>query len=122
MDNKQRALEINTILAGKYMVLAVLGEGGFGITYLCQDLNVNVKVAIKEFFPVQFSTRRGITVTAYTDTLELYKKGLSGFVKEAETLAKYNRYPGIVSVNEFFYENNTAYIVMEYIEGINLNE
>lgn len=122
MDNKQRALEINTILAGKYMILDVLGEGGFGVTYLCQDLNVNVKVAIKEFFPVQFSTRRGFTVTAYTDTLELYKKGLNGFVKEAEILAKYNRYPGIVSVNEFFYENNTAYIVMEYIEGINLNE
>lgn len=50
MDNKQRALDINTILAGKYMVLAVLGEGGFGITYLCQDLNVNVKVAIKRVF------------------------------------------------------------------------
>ena len=54
MDNKQRALEINTILAGKYIVLDVLGEGGFGITYLGLDTTLERKIAIKEYFPTVF--------------------------------------------------------------------
>lgn len=121
-ENYVNALGRDTILAGKYIIEDVLGEGGFGITYLCRDLNMNAKVAIKEYFPLDISTRSGIIVSAYTDSVELYRRGLERFVNEAALLAQYNTYPGIVSVKEFFYENNTAYIVMEYIDGISMDD
>ncbi|NCB94324.1 MAG: serine/threonine protein kinase [Clostridia bacterium] len=128
-NNKNpRWLPIQTILAGKYMVGKVLGEGGFGITYLAWDLNRHLSVAIKEYFPSSLVTRdttannHGTISVMSGDNQIYYQKGLDGFEQEARTLAKLHALAGVVSVREFFRENNTAYLVMEYVKGISLKE
>lgn len=113
-----------TILNGKYLVGKVLGEGGFGITYIGYDLNLEMPVAIKEFYPNGFVTREsGVTnmISMYRGTnLEAVQKWKNNFIKEARTLAKCSHLSGIVGVKDFFEENATAYIVMEYLEGMTL--
>ena len=115
------ALKPYTILQGKYLVGNVIGEGGFGITYIGFDLNLEVKIAIKEFYPNGFVTRESnVTsmVTNYTTgDKSQYDKWKESFVREARSLAKFSDLPGIVHVRDFFQENNTAYIVMEFVEG-----
>lgn len=114
------------MLNGKYRVESVLGEGGFGITYLAVDTFMNEAVAIKEYFPSLFVTRDttfGISsqITVITGENEIdYEKGLTRFEKEVANLAKFQSVSGIVSVKSFFKENNTGYMVMEYIDGITL--
>ncbi len=187
-----RALAVNTVLAGKYLVGPVLGEGGFGITYAGYDLNMETRIAIKEYFPVELVTRdttrrsagdggaasggsvsgssvpgasaSGGSVPSVSDggipsangasvsgnlasasgpsadgfsssgggsdrvislsgeKSKTYQQGLKKYVDEARNVSQFAGIPGIVSVKDFFYENNTAYIVMEYIEGISLKE
>ncbi len=113
-----------TILNGKYLVGRVLGEGGFGITYIGYDLNLEMPVAVKEFYPNGYVTREsGVTsmVSAYQGiNLEAVSKWKNNFIREARTLAKCSHLSGIVGVKDFFEENGTAYIVMEYLEGMNL--
>ncbi len=112
-------LPLNTILAGKYIVGSVLGEGGFGITYIGLSLNLQLKVAIKEYYPNGLVTRENnTTVNSYVgDKSEIFQKGKKRFLEEAIILGRFNSKPGVVSVNDFFAENETVYIVMEYIEG-----
>ncbi len=113
-----------TILNGKYLVGKVLGEGGFGITYIGYDLNLEMPVAIKEFYPNGFVTRESSVtscVSVYTGTnLDAVQKWKNNFIKEARTLAKCSHLSGIVGVKDFFEENKTAYIAMEYLEGMTL--
>ena len=113
-----------TILSGKYLVGKLLGEGGFGITYLGWDLNLDMKVAIKEYYPAGFVMRENTssnTVLSFTgEKGEFYQAGKDKFLSEAKSLAKFFLLPGIVCVKDFFLENNTAYIVMEYIDGVTL--
>lgn len=115
-----------TILNGKYLVGSVLGEGGFGITYIGYDLNLELRIAVKEFYPNGFCRRESSTtnmVSAYGGSQgEAYEKWRGRFVREAKSLAKCANLPGIVGVKDFFEENNTAYIVMEYLEGQTLKE
>ena len=115
-----------SILGGKCLIGRVLGEGGFGITYLGWDLNLDLKLAIKEYYPTGFVTRTNTstnTVTPYRgEKTEFFTTGRSRFINEAKTLAKYYTLPGIVSVREFFLENGTAYIVMEFVEGETLKQ
>lgn len=121
-------LRPGTILNHKYTVGKILGEGGFGITYLAWDNNMQTKIAIKEFYPanlVMRDTTNESNTQIYTITKAYsneFHTGLERFVKEASILAKFFNLQGIVSVKDFFYENGTAYIVMEYIEGITLKE
>jgi serine/threonine protein kinase len=114
-------LPLRSILNGKYLVGRVLGEGGFGITYLGWDLNLDLKIAVKEFYPSGFVTRENTstnTVTPFTgDKNEFFQSGREKFVDEAKRLAKFYALPGIVSIKDFFLENGTAYIVMEFIDG-----
>ena len=99
-------------------ILKVLGKGGFGITYLGKDTNTNQHVAIKEYLPSNFASR-----SSHHDILpnspgdaKMFEWGLDRFIKEAQTLAKFN-HPCIVRVLSFFRSNHTAYMVMEYVEG-----
>jgi len=105
----------------EYRVDKVLGKGGFGITYLASDVNLNAKVAIKEYLPEQFAGRTvDITVAPRSvDDEEFYEKGLENYLVEARTLATF-RHPHIVRVARFFEANNTAYMVLEYERGESL--
>ena len=111
-----------SILAGKYLVGRAIGEGGFGITYIGMDLNLEMRVAIKEYYPNGSAVRdingEGATVQSQSrESRALYENGREKFINEAKTLAKCVDFPEIVTVKDFFKENNTAYIVMEYIDG-----
>lgn len=115
-----------SILNGKYLIGKALGEGGFGITYFGLDLNLNYKVAIKEYYPHEFAKRADANtnqvrkiVTARGD---YFGHGKERFLDEAKTLVKFNSKPGVVSVKDFFDENGTAYLVMEYIDGTTLQK
>ena len=124
----QRALKPYTILEGKYLLGRVLGEGGFGITYLGIDLNLKIKVAIKEYFPSQCATRntentQTNTITIVSGEMEhIFRKGFEDYSREAQRLAALEKMPGIVRVMNFFCGNNTAYMVMEYVQGVTLKE
>lgn len=119
-------LPLRTILNGKYLVGKVLGEGGFGITYLGWDLYLDLKIAIKEYYPAGFVTREntyGNTVTPYAGEKNIFfQNGKEKFIEEAKRLAKFYTLAGIVLVKDFFLENGTAYIVMEYVEGETLKQ
>ena len=119
------ALRPESILAGKYQVGRVLGRGGFGITYIGKIMESGKVVAIKEFFPVVFATRDSVKnriLKVYPREQENFNKGVRRFYEEAETLSRLHGIPEIVQVFDFFYENETAYIVMEYIKGQTVEE
>lgn len=115
-----------TILVDRYLVGRVLGEGGFGITYIGCDLRLELKVAIKEYFPSDKVTRHAqasLQVSNYTGALAgNYEQGKEKYLQEARTMARMNKQAEIVSVRDFFQANNTAYIVMEYVEGTTFKE
>lgn len=119
-------LPLGTILNGKYLIGRVLGEGGFGITYIGWDLNLQIFLAIKEYFPSTFAGRdnhRGNQVIPFTGSKQqYYLKGKESYIQEARILAKFCKADGIVEVRDYFEENQTAYIVMEYLEGKNLTQ
>ena len=119
-------LRNGTFLNGKYRIEKVLGEGGFGITYRAVDITLDLQVAVKEYYPAGCVTREtsvGNTVTAFTgEKQEIYNLGREKFINEARTLGKLTGQPGIVSVRDYFQENNTAYIVMEFLDGITLKD
>lgn len=127
-EEKSTCLRPFTVLQGKYMIGRVIGIGGFGITYIGWDLNLQTYIAIKEYYPESIATRDtsrddGLTqVVSNESKKDIYDKGLKRYVEEAQNLSKFYRLQGIVSVKDFFYENGTGYIVMEYINGINLKE
>lgn len=118
-------LKPGTILNKKFLVGNCLGEGGFGITYIGRDLTLDRKVAIKEYFPNGYVNRNNNIAQVVTATTEerttFFKKGLENFLLEARHIAKLNDIPGIVDVREYFEENSTAYIIMEYLDGVNLS-
>ena len=118
-------LKPGTILNHKFLVGNCLGEGGFGITYIGRDLTLDIRVAIKEFFPNGYVNRNhNITqlVAATTENKSSYfQKGRKNFLEEARRIARLTDVPGIVDVREYFEENNTAYIIMEYLNGVNLS-
>lgn len=119
-------LRKGTRLIGRYTIEKVLGQGGFGITYLGIDELHEKKVAIKEFFPQGIVTRNieyedAVTVT-FVGKKDNYNKGKEKFLKEARIMARFSKDEGIVKVQDFFEINNTAYIVMEYLEGITLKQ
>ncbi len=119
-DKYPTALPEGTILSGRYIVGKVLGKGGFGITYLCYDSKQDKRVAIKEYLPDALTHRNtGETqVSAYDgEKKDYFLKGAKKFFEEAKLVSRFNGNPNIIGVYEFFYENNTAYFVMEYLDG-----
>ena len=105
-----------------YVVERVLGQGGFGITYLARDTNLDQPVAIKEYLPVDVATRMGdSTIRSRTEDLrDRYRWGLDRFIQEARTLARFD-HPNIVRVQSVFEFNNTAYMVMRFEKGMTLS-
>ena len=109
------------LLDGVYQVNRVLGQGGFGITYQGIDTRLNRPVALKEFFP-EGCWREGTTVvSAGRWTVKTYSDAKQKFLQEGQTLGQFN-HPGVVRVFYYFEENNTAYMVMEYLQGRSLAE
>lgn len=108
---------------GRYEVLAVLGQGGFGITYRARDVQLDREVALKEFLPTSLAVRQhGSTVSPRsTRVADDFARGRDRFVAEGRTLATLHRAPGIVRVFDFLEQNGTAYIVMELLEGETLD-
>lgn len=108
---------------GTFRIERVLGQGGFGITYLAFDTSLDRKVAIKEFFPKDYCDREGATrhVTLGTQNAAQFVNKLKAkFLKEAKNIAKFD-HPGIIKIHAAFEENNTAYYVMDFIEGESLS-
>ena len=125
-EAKIHHLPPGSLLYNRYLIGRVIGEGGFGITYIGFDKKLDIRVAVKEYFPSGMVMRdttgsRGNTVTAYSGkNRELYEKYLSRFYNEAKTLAKLQSIEGVVHVQDYFSENDTAYIIMEYVDGRDL--
>lgn len=119
-----RHLPMRKILKGKYLIGRVLGEGGFGITYIGFDMDLEIRVAIKEFCPREYAGREitdGTTILPYDeDSTQMYEEEMEKYINEAKRLAKFRNQDGVVSVLDYFRENNTAYIVMDYIDGVTL--
>jgi serine/threonine protein kinase len=106
-----------------YTIKSILGQGGFGVTYLAQDNNLEREVAIKEFMPREIAGRKNdYTIQPLTEELtEKLEWGLERFIREARTLSKFN-HDNIVRVYSVFKENNTAYMVMSYEHGVSFQE
>lgn len=113
-----------TLKRGQYRIDKVLGQGGFGITYLATDLKLERQVAIKEFFPKDYCYRDYMSenvVVKTTEDLNLVNTLKDMFMTEARNIAKLN-HPGIIKIHIVFEENGTAYFIMEYIAGRSLSE
>ncbi len=113
------ALKAGTVLKQRYHVGRVLGQGGFGITYVAWDTKLQARVAVKEYMPNDICTRQGSAVSVAMERKEEeFAYGRERFKEEAQTLAKFMGHPGIAGVTDYFDENGTSYFVMDYIEGI----
>lgn len=120
-----QGLNIGALLDhGKYRVERILGQGGFGITYLVTDLGLERYRALKEFFPKDYCERNETTShvsLGTTNTAEFVDKLKAKFIKEARNIASIDQHQGIIKIHTVFEENNTAYYVMDYIEGESLS-
>ncbi len=115
------ALACGTLLAGHYVVGRLLGEGGFGLTYIAWNLSLDIPVCIKEYFPAGAAMREtsqtlSVRWSTGGDAEEL-RRGRESFVREARKAVRLMDLPSVVKVWDVFYQNDTAYIVMDYIEG-----
>ena len=118
-------LKPGTILKGHFIVGTAIGAGGFGITYKAYDTTLGVIVAIKEFFPVGLVNRspgkKDVGLLS-GDKETQYNAQIKRFLMEAQSIAQFGKARDIVNVFDYFEENNTAYIVMEYIDGVLLKD
>ncbi|MBE5804892.1 MAG: hypothetical protein E7316_10330 [Clostridiales bacterium] len=124
-ESRRNCLEEGTFLNDRYLLGAVIGSGGFGITYAAWDTLLETPVAIKEYFPGDFAerdVRDGDEVRLRENHETEYRLGLRRFMQEARVLAMFREVPGIVNVSDCFEENETFYFVMEYVRGISLDE
>lgn len=126
-DGLKRALPDGYILCEKYRIGQVIGEGGFGITYSGIRLSDGRRVAIKEYFPAQYASREdgcadSILHIFYGEKSVQFQKGLVHFKHEAEILKQYSYLDGMVTVLDTSEANHTAYIIMEFVEGITLSQ
>ena len=114
-----------TVLQGHFVLGKVLGYGGFGVTYIGYDNVLQKKIAVKEYFPSDYATRKlGVKdMLIYSgDAYEQFEAGLDSFIEEARKLAVFSDVPEIVRIYDCFKENRTGYIVMEYLKGRTVKE
>ena len=121
--HSRNALEVGTVLNGVYRVEAELGQGGFGIVYRAHHTELDYPVAIKEYLPAELAIREGRSVHPRSaDCREHFQEGMRRFLEEAKQLIAFRNHPNVVSCLDFFRANGTAYLVMEYEEGLPLSE
>ena len=115
-----------TILHGRFEIRRVIGEGGFGITYEGRDQILDARVAIKEYYMTGFVNRNTAVsldvIPSVGEKAETFRKNREKFYSEAMVLAKFGEEDGIVRIQDYFQENETAYIVMEYLDGGSLKD
>ncbi|MCR5119075.1 MAG: serine/threonine protein kinase [Lachnospiraceae bacterium] len=120
-----KALAPGTILNQKILIGNILGKGGYGITYIGYDMLLEYPVAVKEFFPDEMVDRaddgKTVLVLDAVNTEE-YEKETKAYLREARILAEFSKFPGIVAIKDLFYENNTGYLIMEYLQSGNLRK
>ena len=119
-------LPAGTLVADRYEILEVIGQGGFGITYKAYDSVLDVPVAIKEFYPSGIASRyheQSLDVqVGGSENRRLFEEGKKKFLEEARILARFSEDPNVVGVRNFFEDNQTVYIVMQYLQGESLKE
>lgn len=124
----KKNLRAGELLYNRYVVGKVLGEGGFGITYTGYDKSEKRAVAIKEYFPSNMVQRNmsrgheGEVIPCDGNNGNSFARGLERFAKEGNTLKKFNKLTNVVKVYDYFLQNNTGYIIMEYVPGTTLTE
>lgn len=124
--HKHYTLKNGTLLDGRYLIGDVIGEGGFGITYSAETQRLGMRVAIKEYFCRDYMLRD----TGASDEMVIpdpadadrFSKEKERFLKEARILRDFANEQGVVRVVDYFESNNTAYIVMDYVDGETLRE
>ena len=125
-DQPSQALPCGTVLHDRYLIGKQIGQGGFGITYIGYDYTLKATVCIKEFFPAGGAMRSydGDNTVQWSsgNTGSMLKRNRESFVREAQKAAKVRNLVSVVNVWDVFYENDTAYIVMEYIHGKTVKE
>ena len=117
MDSRL-TLPVNTVLDDSYRIVRVVGSGGFGITYEAEDIKLNMRIALKEYYPLEFGDRDStMSVKPKSDRhRQTFQWGRSNFLQEARTLARFE-HPSIVRVTRVFEANSTAYMVMRFEQG-----
>ena len=119
-------LPAGTLIADRYEILEVIGQGGFGITYKAYDSVLDVPVAIKEYYPSGIASRyheQSLDVqVGGSENRRLFEEGKKKFLEEARILARFSEDPNVVGVRNFFEDNQTVYIVMQYLQGESLKE
>lgn len=114
------ALPAGSVVAG-YEIRRVLGQGGFGIAYEAYNADLGERAAIKEFFPSGLGTRSGTTIVPAGSQRQLYQRLLDRFVDEARVVRSFD-HPNVIKVRHLQRENNTAYIIMDFVEGSTLGD
>ncbi len=118
-------LPCGTVLSNRYIIGRVIGEGGFGITYIGMDTTLSKRVAVKEFYPSGIASRNSAVskeISVLNERQGFFRGGVERFMVEAKSVAAFSDEEGIVDVQDYFQENNTAYIVMDYLDGENLKQ
>ena len=122
MSEHKNALSNGTVI-DKYKIESIIAHGGFGIVYKARHSHLDEVVVIKEYLPSEVATREGTTVHPLSGSVENdYQDGLDRFLAEAKQLIQFKQHPNIVSCRDFFALNGTAYLVMDFEEGLSLSE
>lgn len=114
-----------TILQERYIVGVVVGSGGFGVTYKAWDTQLETVIAIKEYYPMGLVTRvfgKPEVVVYSGSRSQQFEKGFERFLEEAKKMARFSSHENIVNAYNYFEENNTAYIVMEFLDGVSFRD
>ena len=114
-----------SVLKGRYIIGVVIGSGGFGVTYKAWDMTLETVVAIKEYFPLGMVNRvpgQKELIVYSGNVRQVFEEGLFRFLDEAQNMAKFSDHENVVNAYGFFEENNTAYIIMEYLDGISFKD